>query len=86
MKYIIIDLFEDIKFSELSERGWDIVATAILVLAGIYWLGLCDHGVFFQLTGFAAYIAAAALCIKKTFWARKFFEAIKGEDEIEDFE
>lgn len=86
MKYVIIDLFEDIKFSELSQRGWDIVATALLIIAGIYWLGLCDYGVFFQLSGFVAYIAAAALCIKKTSWARKFMESLRGDDEIEDFE
>lgn len=81
MKYVIIDLFEDIKFSELSQRGWDIVATALLIIAGIYWLGLCDYGAFFQLSGFVAYIAAAAICIKKTSWGHKFMETLKGEEE-----
>jgi hypothetical protein len=81
MKYIIIDLFEGIKFSELSECGWDIVATALLIIAGVYWLGLSDYGVFFQLSGFVGYFAAAALCVKKTSWGRKFIESLKGEDE-----
>lgn len=85
MKYVIIDFFEGIKFSELSQRGWDIVATALLVIAGVYWLGLSDYGAFFQLTGFVGYFAAAALCIKKTSWGHKFIESLKGDDEIEDF-
>ena len=81
MKYVIIDLFEGIKFSELSQRGWDIVATAFLIIAGIYWLGLCDYGAFFQLSGFVGYLAAAVLCIKKTSWGHKFIKALKGEIE-----
>ena len=81
MTKVFIDLVDNIKASELTQKGWDIVGTTALVLAGIYWLGLCDFGVFFQLTGFVAYIAAAALCIKKTSWAQKFMDAIKGDDE-----
>ena len=79
MKYAIYDLFEGIKFSELSQRGWDIIASALLIIAGIYWCGLSDYGMFFQLSGCVAYIAAAVLCIKKTTWSRKFFKTIKGE-------
>lgn len=81
MKKAFIDLMDDIKASELTQKGWGIVGTTALVLAGIYWLGLCDHGAFFQLTGFVAYIAAASLCIKKTSWGHKFMDTLKGDDE-----
>ena len=81
MTKAFIDLVDDIKASELTQKGWDIVGTTLLVLAGIYWLGLCDHGAFFQLTGCVAYIAAAATCVKKTSWGRKFMDSLKGDDE-----
>lgn len=81
MTKAFIDLMDDIKASELTQKGWDIVGTAALVLAGIYWLGLCDFGAFFQLTGFVAYFAASVVCIKKTSWGHKFMDSIKGDDE-----
>jgi hypothetical protein len=81
MKYIITDLVDDFRNFELGENGINILWTLVLVLAGIYWLGLSDYGAFFQVTGCIAYIAAGCKWISCTTWAKKFKESIFNDEE-----
>ena len=81
MKYIITDLVDDFRNVELGENGINILWTTVLVLAGIYWLGLSDYGAFFQITGFIGFIVATCKWISCTSWAKKFQEAIFNEME-----
>ena len=81
MKNAIIDILDDFRNVELTDKTKSILWTMALVMAGIYWLGLSNYGAFFQLTGFAMYIYAAVKCIHNTFWGKRFMEALKGEDE-----
>lgn len=63
----------------MNNNGWNYVATLLVVLAGWYWLGLCDNGAFFQLTGFILCATAAGIWATKTEWAKKFWK-IMNED------
>ena len=74
MEHIFTDFTDDINCIELTGKGWNYVATIFLVLAGWYWLGLCDNGIFFQLTGCPLFIIAAGVWAAKTEWAKKFWE------------
>lgn len=77
MKKVFTDFADDIKCIELTDKGWNYVATLLLILAGWYWLGLCDNGIFFQLTGCASYLFAAGVWVSKTGWAKKFWEMME---------
>lgn len=79
MKYVIIDLFEGIKFSELSQRGWNIISIMLLFISGMFWWGFCDYGAIFQILGCISYIISVFLFIKKSSWGCKFVEFLKGE-------
>lgn len=81
MKNAIIDIIDDFRCFELTDKAKSILWTMALVMAGIYWLVLSDYGAFFQLTGFVMYIYAAAKCIHNTFWGKRFMEALRGEEE-----
>jgi drug/metabolite transporter (DMT)-like permease len=76
MKKMFVCLSEDFSSIELSKKGWNYVATLFVILAGWYWLGLCDNGALFQLTGCALFIFAAGVWAAKTDWAKKFWEVI----------
>ena len=67
-------------------KGWNYVATLLLVLAGWYWLGLCSIGAFFQLTGCAFYMIAGCIWASKTEWAKKFWEKIDEGEEYAEFD
>ena len=81
MKNAIIDIMDDFRNVELTDKAKSILWTIALVMAGIYWLVLSDFGAFFQLTGFVMYIYATVKCINNTFWGKRFMKALKGEDE-----
>lgn len=81
MKSVIIDIIDDFRHVEFTDKAKSILWTIALVMAGIYWLGLSSYGAFFQLSGFVMYIYVAAKCIRNTFWGKHFIEALKGEDE-----
>ena len=76
MKNVMTDLKDDMVAIELTGKGWNYVATLFVILAGWYWLGLCDNGVFFQLTGCILFIFAAGVWAAKTDWAKKFWEVM----------
>ena len=81
MKNVIIDIIDDFRSFELTDKAKSILWTIALIMAGIYWLGLSDYGAFFQLTGIVMYIYVAAKCIHNTFWGKRFMESLRGEDE-----
>jgi drug/metabolite transporter (DMT)-like permease len=84
MKQIFTDFVDDIRCIQLTGKGWNYVATLLLVLAGWYWMGLCNNGAFFQLTGCAFYMIAGCIWAAKTEWAKKFWERIdEGEEYVE---
>lgn len=86
MRQIFTDFVDDIRCIELTGKGWNYVATLIVVLAGWYWLGLCDNGAFFQLTGCAFYMIAAGIWAAKTEWAKKFWEMMDEGKEYVEFD
>ena len=86
MKKIFTDFVDDIRCIELTAKGWNYVATLLLVLAGWYWLGLCDKGEFFQLTGCALYLTAAGIWSTKTAWAHKLMDWLFVDDDMVPFE
>ena len=81
MKNAIIDIMDDFRNVELTDKAKSILWTIALVMAGIYWLVLSDYVAFFQLTAFVMYIYATIKCINNTFWCKRLMEALKGEDE-----
>jgi hypothetical protein len=68
MKKMFACLAEDFGSIELSKKGWNYVGLFLVVLSAIYWLGLCDNGAFFQLTGLAAYCYSAGLWVSRSAW------------------
>ena len=81
MKNAIIDIIDDFRNVELTDKAKSILWTIALIMAGIYWFGLSNYGAFFQLTGCAMYIYTAIKCIHNTFWGKSLLESLKGEDE-----
>ena len=77
MKYIFTDFVDGIHCIRLTDKGWNYIATILLVLSGSYWLSLCDNGVFFQLTGCVSYLFATGVWATKTGWAKKFWEMME---------
>lgn len=65
---MFVCLAEDFGSIELSKKGWNYVGLFLVVLSAIYWLGLCDNGAFFQLSGLGLYISAAILWLKNSAW------------------
>ena len=86
MKKIFTDFVDIIRCIELTAKGWNYVATLIVVLAGWYWLGLCDNGAFFQLTGCAAYFASAILWINKSAWGQWLMNNMFDDSDMVPFE
>ena len=76
MKKIFTDFVDNIKCTKLTPKGWNIVATAALVAAGLYWGGCAQYGDFFKVTGCIAYFAAAALWVSKSAWGHKALEFV----------
>lgn len=72
MNKVIIDFIDEIKSVELSKKGWNYAGLLLVILAAMYWTGLCKYGAFFQLTGFVAYISAAVVLLKKSAWGEWF--------------
>ena len=81
MKNAIIDILDDFRNVELTDKAKSILWTMALVMAGIYWLGLSNYGALFQLTGFALYFYTSIKCIHNTFWGKRFMKSLKCEDE-----
>lgn len=65
---MFVCLAEDFGSIELSKKGWNYVGLFLVVLSAIYWLGLCDNGAFFQLTGLVAYCYSAGLWFSRSAW------------------
>lgn len=86
MRTIFTDIKDELKCIELTPKGWNYVATALLVAAGLYWIIGSDYGDFFKLTGFAVYIASAVLWAKKSAWGQKLMEDMFDDDDIVPFE
>lgn len=84
MKKVFTDFTDDIKCIKLTGKGWNYIATFLLMLAGWYWLKYCDNGAFFQVTGCFAYLLAGGLWAAKTDWAKKLMEIIEGNQEYND--
>jgi high-affinity Fe2+/Pb2+ permease len=84
MGQIFTDFIDNIRSIELTSKGWNYVATPILILAGWYWLGFSNCGVFFQLTGCILFLAAAGLWVTKTEFAKKFWEMMDEESELNE--
>lgn len=65
---MFVCLVEDFGSIELSKKGWNYVGLFLVILSAIYWLGLCDNGAFFQLTGLVAYCYSAGLWFSRSAW------------------
>ena len=82
MKYVIIDIIDDFKSVELSQKGHDIFATVALVITSLWDVVFCgSFGPIFQIIFFAAFIASACWFISKTSFGHRFLESINGYDE-----
>lgn len=77
MKQVFIDFIDDIRCTKLTSKGWNYVATLLLILAGWYWIGLCDYGPFFQVTGCILYMIASGIWAAKAEWASKLWEIME---------
>ena len=64
----------------LTEKGWNYVATLILILAGIAWGTLSNYGDLGKILGCVTYVSAPVLWIKKTGWAKQLLNVM---DEME---
>lgn len=83
MKKVMIDFADDFKSVELSKKGWNYVGLILVVLAASYWLGLCDHGAFFQLTGLVAFCGSAGLWISRSAWGEWMSNELFDNDCVE---
>lgn len=81
MKQIITDLIDDMKCISLTEKGWNYITTPIVILMGLYWITMCDHGIFFQLTGCLGYLGSAILWARKSSWGKAFADFLMKIDE-----
>lgn len=70
MKNVIIDFIDGLGCINLTEKGWNIVGTILLVLAGIFWGSICQYGDFFKILGCVTYISASWLWITKSGWGK----------------
>lgn len=86
MNKVLVDIIDDFRCFELSAKGWNYVATFLLVLAGYYWCVYCSYGDFFKLTGCIAYVAAAFLWIKKSAWGQWCLENLFDDNDMVPFE
>lgn len=86
MKQVFIDFVDDLKCVELTDKGWNIVATTLLVLAGAFWLGFADCGDIFKLIGCAGYIASAGLWITKSGWGKRLMNDLFDNDDMIQFD
>lgn len=84
MKNAIIDVIDDLRGFELTDKAKSNLWTIALVMAGIYWLGLSSYGAFFQLTGIAMYIYTSVKCIHNTFWGKRFMEELRSYSDDEE--
>ena len=64
----------------LTEKGWNYVATLILILAGIAWGTLSNYGDLGKILGCVTYVSATILWVKKTGWAKQLLNIM---DEME---
>lgn len=70
MKNVIIDMIDNLKCVKLSDKGWNIVATILLVLAGIFWGIMSKYGDLAKIVGCIAYVSASILWITKSGWGK----------------
>lgn len=83
---VLVDIVDDLKCIELSDKGWNIVGTAILIAAGIFWSVCADYGDLFKILGCAGYLAAAALWINKSGWGKWLMENMFNTEDMVPFE
>lgn len=87
MEKVFIDFVDELHYSELTPKGWNFVATPLLVLAGYFWVVFSDYGTLFQVTGCIAYICASMLWITKSGWGQALLETIfVGDEDVVLFE
>ena len=81
MNKVLVDIIDDFKSIKLSGKGWNYVGLIMVLVSGSYWLGLCDCGNFFKLTGFFAFMASAGLWIAKSDWGKWCLENLFEDEE-----
>jgi hypothetical protein len=69
--------------AELVKKAWNYGTTALLVVAGLYWIICSDYGDFYKITGCAAYMSAAVLWIFKSSWAQSFLTRVIDAMDVE---
>ena len=72
--------------AELVKKVWNYGTTALLVVAGLYWIIGSDYGDFYKVTGMMAYLGASVLWITKSSWAKLFINTVMDIASIESQE
>ena len=85
MKKIFTDMIDDFKCIKLTPKGWNFIATPILIIAALYWGCCSQYGDFFKVTGCIAYLASSYLWIVKSAWGQKMMEDIFDNNDIVPF-
>lgn len=83
---VLVDIVDDLKCIELSDKGWNIVGTALLIGAGFLWGSICDYGDLCKIIGCVSYIAAAALWATKSGWGKWLMENMFDDSDMVPFE
>ena len=83
---VLVDIVDDLKCIELSDKGWNIVGTAILIAAGIFWIVCADYGYLFKILGCVGYFAAAILWINKSGWGKYLMNEMFNTEDMVPFE
>ena len=86
MRTIFTDIKDELKCIELTPKGWNYVATTLLIAAGLYWTIGSDYGDFFKLTGCFTYLAAAVLWAKKSAWGQWLMENMFDDSDMVPFD
>ena len=77
MKNAIIDIIDDIKSSELTQKGHNILATIALIITSILEVIFCgSFGPILQIIVFIAFSASICWWTLKTTYGRKFTNSL----------
>lgn len=61
--------------------NWNVLTTLLVIATGLYWIVGSDYGLFFQLTGCAAYIGSVVLFVKKNSYAQKIMNMLNDKED-----
>lgn len=76
MKNAIIDILDDFRSFELTDKAKSILWTIALIASGLIWVCLSNVSIVFQIIGCVSFLYSSANCITKTYWGKRFMDSL----------